>query len=99
MAPQLSPTTRAAIDWDIIIASTKLNQQEIKQLAASYRYSLRTIYQHQRRIQVGRPVPAQTGSQHRVIMPEMDTTIFHLLNTFLCSTKTRSLSSFLKSLV
>ena len=28
------------------------------------------------------PVPAQTGGQHRVITPEMDTAIFHLLNAF-----------------
>jgi transposase len=82
MAPRLSIAVGAAIDRDIVASGRILNPRQISMLIANYKCSERTIYRHIDRIRVGRPQAVRTGGQHRVITPEIDTAIHHLLNEY-----------------
>jgi hypothetical protein len=83
MAPRLSIALGAAIDRDFVALEADFTSQHISVLVANYKCSLRTVYRHLEQIQAGRPLLARTGGQQRVIAPQIDTAIYHLLNMFL----------------
>jgi hypothetical protein len=83
MAPRLLIALGAAIDRDLVALGANLTSQQISMLVANYRCSSRTVYRHLERIQAGRPLLARTGGQRRVITPQIDAAIYHLLNKFL----------------
>jgi transposase len=82
MPPRLSIATGAAIDRDLVALGADPTPQQISMLAVNYKCSSRSIYRHLERIQAGRPLLARTGGQRRVITPQIDAAIYHLLNEY-----------------
>jgi hypothetical protein len=83
MPPRLSIAIGAAIDRDLVALRAEPTPPQISMLAVNYKCSSRSIYRHLERIQAGRPLLAQTGGQQRVITPQIDAVIYHLLNEYL----------------
>ena len=82
MAPRLSIATRAAIDRDLVAVGADLASQQISMLVANYKCSIQTIYRRLGRIQARKPLISRTGCQRRVITPQIDAAIHHLLNEY-----------------
>jgi transposase len=82
MPTRLATDVVVALEHELTAAGPSISNCRMIQLANNYRTTYDTVRRHKNRILSGQPLPARTGGQRRVITPEMDRSIYCLLNKF-----------------
>jgi transposase len=80
MAPRLEEHVIMRIEDALLEDGAEINARFINQLAANFNTTPATIHFHKRRLAAGIGIQPRTGGQIRVITPEMDNSIMHLMN-------------------
>lgn len=79
MPARLNPTVVARIEDALQEPGMCWNEEQIKHLADQYHTTPRTIRRHKARILNRRPVGKRTGGQIKVVTPEIDAAIEHIV--------------------
>ncbi|KAM3064779.1 hypothetical protein ACMFMF_011953 [Clarireedia jacksonii] len=83
MAPRLDKDVIARIEDALLEDGVNIDHHFIKQLAARFGTTVAMVYSHKKRLASGIGLQPRTGGQIRVITPEMDDSIIHLLDKML----------------